>query len=90
MSKFKYTDEELSTYLLALNIKQGMVDTIINNPESKKDFIKDLNNVMETAITWKRAFDPSITLKNDKLTPEELSEYYREMNGMKRNGYNKR
>ena len=32
----------------------------------------------------------SKALKNDKLTPEELSEYYIEMNGMKRNGYNKK
>ena len=91
MSKmYKYTDEELSAYLLALNIKQSMIDSIMNNPENKKDFIKDLNNVMETAMTWKRAFDPSVALKNDKLTPEELREYYMEMNGMKRNDYNKR
>ena len=90
MSNFKYTDEELSEYLLALNVKQSMVDTIINNPESKKAFINDLNNVMETAMTWKRAFDPNIALKNDKLTPEELSDYYKKMNGMKNNGYNKK
>ena len=88
--KYKFTDEELPEYLKALNIGINSIDSIMNDPIKKNSFIDQINEVMDVAITWKKAFDPNLTQKNDKLTPEELREYFIEMNKIKQNGYKKR
>ena len=88
--KYKFTDEELPEYLKALNIGTNSIDSIMNDPIKKNSFIDQINEVMDTAVTWKKAFDPNLILKNGKLTPEELRECFIEMNKIKQNGYQKR
>ena len=88
--RYKFTDEELPEYLKALNIREDRIENIMNDPIKKNSFIDQINDVMDVAVTWKKAFDPNLTLKNGKLTPEEIRECFVGMNQIKQNGYQKR